>query len=199
MRFADVRFLTSVHSLKGLPEPLYPEVAFAGRSNVGKSSLINTVLGRKNLVKTSAKPGKTQGLNFFIVDERLYLVDLPGYGFARVSKDMQSGWQQLITEYLLHRTTLKLVVVIIDIRHPLKTMDKELVDWLQHHKIPFLPIYTKADKLSRNRQLQQAVALDVALGLISGDRLIFSSKSGQGRQELLQRLAIAVESCYGIH
>ena len=92
MDFTDVRFLISVHSLRQLPEEEFPEVAFAGRSNVGKSSLINTVIGRKNMVKISGKPGKTQGLNYFVVNDALYFVDLPGYGFARVSKPMQAAW-----------------------------------------------------------------------------------------------------------
>ncbi len=195
MNFMDVRFLISVHSLSQLPAPDYPEVAFAGRSNVGKSSLINTVIGRKSLVKTSAKPGKTQGLNYFVVDESLYFVDLPGYGFARVSKSMQAGWQELITEYLLQRETLKLVVVIVDIRHPLKKMDLELMEWLRYQELAFLPVYTKADKLSRNLQIKHSASLDAALGLKSDDRLIFSSKTGQGREELQHRLAFARDSC----
>lgn len=195
MDFTDVRFLISVHSLRQLPAPDFPEVAFAGRSNVGKSSLINTVIGRKGLVKTSARPGKTQGLNYFIVNESIYFVDLPGYGFARVARQVQAGWQQLITEYLLQRETLELVVVIVDLRHPLKKMDRELIDWLRYQKIPCLPVYTKADKLSKNKQVRNAKALDSALGITPGERLIFSSKSGQGREELQHRLALKENSC----
>lgn len=172
-----------------------PEIAFAGRSNVGKSSLINTLIRRKDLVKTSSRPGKTQGLNYFVVDGGMYFVDLPGYGFARVSKKMQSGWQQLISDYLLQRNTLRLVVVIVDIRHPLKKMDRELMDWLRHQEIPFFPVYTKADKLSRNKQIQHASSLDAALGITSSDRLIFSSKTGMGRDKLADRLAFAADSC----
>ena len=177
MNFTKVRFLTSVHALRQLPEPDFPEVAFAGRSNVGKSSLINTVIGRKGMVKTSARPGKTQGLNYFVVNESMYFVDLPGYGFARVAKQVQAGWQQLITEYLLGRKTLQLVIVIVDLRHPLKKMDRELMDWLRYQEISYLPVYTKADKLSNNNQLRNAAALDSALGILPEDRLIFSSKT----------------------
>ena len=195
MNCTDVRFLISAHSLRQLPEEDLPEIAFAGRSNVGKSSLINVVLGRKNLVKTSSRPGKTQGLNFFLVNDSLCFVDLPGYGFARVSRSMQESWQQLITGYLLRRNTLRLVVVVMDIRHPLKKMDRELIDWLIYQKIPCLPVYTKADKLSKNKQMKHASSLDVALGIRPSDRLIFSSKTGLGRDELLHRLALSVESC----
>jgi GTP-binding protein len=187
-------FLTSVHSLEQLPASDYPEIAFAGRSNVGKSSLMNTLLRRKNLVKTSARPGKTQGLNYFLINEALYFVDLPGYGFARVAKKVQAGWQQLITGYLLQRKTLQLVVVILDLRHPLKKMDRELMDWLRYQEIAFLPVYTKADKLSKNKQMKHAGALDAALGIGKDDRLICSSKTGQGCEDLRRRLAFGVDS-----
>lgn len=150
MKFIDVKFLLSVHKLSQLPPPTLPEIAFAGRSNVGKSSLINVLVGRKALVKVSGRPGKTQGLNYFEIDESAYLVDLPGYGFARVSKGMQDGWQSLITRYLQTRSTLCCVVVIIDIRHGAKPQDSQLISWLKQEGIPYLPVYTKVDKLSGN-------------------------------------------------
>jgi GTP-binding protein len=180
----------SVFSLQRLPDPLYPDIAFAGSSNVGKSSLINKMVNRKNLVKTSSKPGKTRSLNFFEVKERLYLVDLPGYGFAQVDKKMRSGWEELISGYLLERETLACVVVIIDLRHELKATDREMLDWLQYNNIPSLPVYTKADKLSKNKQSKQAAALDAALNIAPADRLLFSAKSGLGCQELQNRLAV---------
>ncbi len=187
--FTEVSFLISVHSLVQLPEPLYPEIAFAGRSNVGKSSLINTMVRRRNLVKTSGRPGKTQGLNFFTASNSLYLVDLPGYGFARVSKKMQLSWQQLITDYLESRNSLRLVVVIIDLRHGLKKMDRDLVDWLSRQGISTLPVYTKADKLSGNKQNKHAHTLDAALGISADERVIFSAKTGLGRDALIEKLA----------
>ncbi|MBU4395934.1 MAG: ribosome biogenesis GTP-binding protein YihA/YsxC, partial [Proteobacteria bacterium] len=116
MNFVDIQFLLSVHSLSQLPVPSLPEIAFAGRSNVGKSSLMNTLVGRKSLVKVSGRPGKTQGLNFFEVADKVYLVDLPGYGYAKVAKGMQDNWQALITSYLESRKTLCCVVVIMDLR-----------------------------------------------------------------------------------
>jgi GTP-binding protein len=195
VNFREVRFVDAVHSLKQLPEPIHPEIAFAGRSNVGKSSLINSLLGRRKMVKTSAKPGKTRSLNFFEVQGGLYLVDLPGYGFARVSRDMQASWEQLISSYLVERETLACVVVIIDLRHPLKKQDRELIDWLRYHDITSLPVYTKADKLSKNNQFKHAAALDAALTLRPDQRVIFSSKSGQGCEELRNRLAFYGQSC----
>ncbi|MCI5166116.1 MAG: YihA family ribosome biogenesis GTP-binding protein [Candidatus Electrothrix sp. GM3_4] len=189
MNFNQVSFMDSVFSLKRLPEPLYPEIAFAGRSNVGKSSLINKLINRKNLVKTSSKPGKTQSLNFFEVKERIFLVDLPGYGFARVGRKVHAGWEALISGYLLERETLACVVVIIDLRHELKATDREMLDWLQYNGIPALPVYTKADKLSKNQQSKQAAALDAALNFSPADRLLFSAKSDLGCEELRTRLA----------
>ena len=195
LNFNQVKFLDAVHSLKQLPEPAYPDIAFAGRSNVGKSSLINTLVGRKNLVKTSSKPGKTRSLNFFEVEGALFLVDLPGYGFARVSRTVQASWEQLISSYLINRESLACVVVIIDLRHELKRQDRELVDWLKFNGLVSLPVYTKADKMSKNKQLKNATALDAALTIRPEERLLFSSKTGQGREELRNRLALYAQSC----
>ncbi len=195
INFNQVKFLDAVHSLKQLPDPIYPDIAFAGRSNVGKSSLINTLVGRKKMVKTSSKPGKTRSLNFFEVEGKLYLVDLPGYGFALVSRAVQAEWEQLISSYLLSRETLACVVVIIDLRHALKNQDRELVDWLRFNDITALPIYTKADKLSKNKQLKHAAALDAALTIGADERLLFSAKTGLGCEELRNRLAIYCQSC----
>ncbi|MBM9613597.1 YihA family ribosome biogenesis GTP-binding protein [Desulfobulbus rhabdoformis] len=189
MNFKKVEFLLSAHAIGQLPEPLYPDIAFAGRSNVGKSSLINKLVSRTNLVKTSSKPGKTQSLNYFLVDEALYLVDLPGYGFAQVSQKTRQSWQGLITRYVETRETLRCIVVIIDVRHELKQLDRDLIDWLRYLQVPFLPVYTKADKLSKNDQFKNAAALDAGLTLKARDRVIFSSKTGLGVGELRTRLA----------
>ena len=189
MKFIDIKFLLSVHSLKQLPEPDLPEIAFAGRSNVGKSSLINTLVGRKGMVKVSGRPGKTQGLNFFDVAGSVYFVDLPGYGYAKVAKGMQDGWQKLITSYLEKRTTLRCVVVIMDIRHGAKVQDEQLITWLKQNNIPFLPVYTKADKLSGNARNKNAAALDAGHTIQPSQRIIFSSKNGMGKDELERALA----------
>ena len=186
--FSDVRFLTSVFDLKQLPAPEIPEIAFAGRSNVGKSSLLNRLIKRKNLVKTSSKPGKTQSLNFFLLDNCIYLVDLPGYGYAKVSKKRQAAWQDLITAYLETRENLKCVVVIVDLRHELKSADLQLVDWLRSNGVPCLLVYTKADKLSANQRSKNAAALDAGFGVSKPERIVFSAKTGMGRDNILQAL-----------
>ena len=186
--FANVKFLTSVFDLKQLPDPDKPEIAFAGRSNVGKSSLINCLVKRKNLVKTSSRPGKTQSLNFFLLDNIFYLVDLPGYGYARVPQKMQAGWQNLIGAYLETRENLRCVVVIVDLRHEVKVADLQLVNWLRNYRRSFLLVYTKADKLSANQRSRNAAALDAGFGVDKTQRLVFSAKTGLGRDNLLRAL-----------
>ena len=189
MDFHKVEFVLSVHSSQQLPESDLPEIAFAGRSNVGKSSLMNTLLGRRAMVKVSSRPGKTQGLNFFLVNDSLHLVDLPGYGFARVSKEMQNSWQGLITSYLETRAQLKCVVVILDIRHEPKPADTQLLSWLSQNGIPFLPVYTKLDKISGNERGRNVRALDAGHGIKPEERILFSAKTGQGRDELIGALS----------
>ena len=186
--YSEVEFLTSAFALRQLPDPDYPEIAFAGRSNVGKSSLMNRLLNRKNLVKVSAKPGKTQSLNYFLVDRALYLVDLPGYGYAKVPMAVKGLWQGLITDYLETRTSLRCVVVILDIRHPLKALDLDLITWLKGIGRTYIPVYTKLDKLTRGERLQHTAALDAGLGVTAGERVLFSSQTGEGREELITRL-----------
>jgi len=189
MDFSKIEFLLSVHSLKQLPEPGLPEIAFAGRSNVGKSSLMNCMIARKSLVKVSGRPGKTQGLNYFQVGDEFFLVDLPGYGFAKVSRSMQDSWQDLITNYLENRETLKCVVVIIDIRHEPKAMDTQLIQWLREQSISVLPVYTKIDKLSGSMRQKNARLLDAGHTIKAGERVLFSAKTGQGRDQLISMLS----------
>jgi len=184
MDFSKIEFLLSVHSLKQLPPLELPEIAFAGRSNVGKSSLINKLTGRKKLVKVSARPGKTQGLNYFRVGDQFFLVDLPGYGFAKVPKVMQDSWQALISTYLEQRKTLKCVVVIMDIRHEPKLQDTQLIEWLKQNSIPCLPVYTKIDKVSGSLREKNARLLDAGHTFHAKERILFSAKTGQGREEL---------------
>ena len=189
MLIRDVRFTVSAHQLGQLPEGDLPEVAFAGRSNVGKSSLLNCILGRKNYVKVSARPGKTQGINFFLCDNSFYFVDLPGYGFAKVSHTVRQAWGDLIAAYLANRPQLRAVVVIMDIRHPATEQDGQLLAWLLAKNIPAIAVYNKADKLSGNERGRQTSLLDAGHSLTPDKRVIFSATTGMGKEELLARLA----------
>jgi len=188
-------FVKSAFNNSQLPPADHPEIAFAGRSNVGKSSLINRLLNRRALVKVSARPGKTQSLNFFLAGEALYLVDLPGYGFAKVPRRVLNDWQGMITSYLEKRETLRCVVVIVDLRHEAKSQDRELVAWLQSCKLPLLMVYTKADKLSRNEQNRQARILDAGFNVAPAERVIFSARSGEGMPDLLTALDSYLDKC----
>ena len=185
---SNAQFIKSVFKTSNLPEPEFPEIAFAGRSNVGKSSLINKLLNRKKLVKVSATPGKTQSLNYFQVGNDFYLVDLPGYGFAKVPNRVKNDWMGLISSYILNRDVLCCVVVIIDIRHELKNLDRELVTWLKNENIPFLLVYTKQDKLTANKRRHQAAALDAGFGVSPDERVLFSAKNGEGKENLISKL-----------
>lgn len=184
----QISFVDSVYKTAKLPDLDLPEIAFAGRSNVGKSSLINKLVNRRNLVKVSARPGKTQALNYFLASDQLYLVDLPGYGYAKVPRKLKNDWQGLISSYLTTRLSLRCVVVIIDIRHELKALDLELVTWLRSEGVPHLVVYTKIDKLKRGQQQRQAALLDAGLGIGSNERVLFSAKSGDGKENLISKL-----------
>ena len=193
IHYQNTDFLISAHKLSQLPDTGLPEIAFAGRSNVGKSSLMNRLLGRKNFVKVSSKPGKTQALNYFDVNNQLYLVDLPGYGYAQVAKKTQAGWQELITSYLETRPTLRCVVVIIDLRHLAKKQDFQLLQWLRSKNITFLTVYTKADKLSANERTKNGTLLDAGLNISSQQRILFSAKSGLGLSQLKDSLESVIQ------
>ncbi|RJR27784.1 MAG: YihA family ribosome biogenesis GTP-binding protein [Desulfobacteraceae bacterium] len=186
----DARFLGSAVDENQYPASLSPEIAFAGRSNVGKSSLINTLLNRKNLAKTSSQPGRTRLINFFAISAYMVLVDLPGYGFARVPLQMKKSWRVMVERYLSRRANLKAVVVILDIRRDVTKPDMDLIKWLRHYKVPEIVVLTKADKLSRGQAaIRQAEIIRQmsALGEFK-DPVIFSSKTRQGRDELWKRI-----------
>ena len=151
MKIQSTEFVLSAASATQFPPPHHAEIAFAGKSNVGKSSLINSLLNRKNLVKTSATPGKTRLINFFLINQTFSLVDLPGYGFAKVSAAMQNQWKALVEIYLSKRTSLRGVTLIIDIRHGPTPEDLMLQQWLAHYQIPVLVIANKVDKLKRSQ------------------------------------------------
>lgn len=168
-----------------LPENTLPEIAFAGKSNVGKSSLINALMNRKALARTSATPGKTQTINFYNVNDAMYLVDLPGYGYARVSEKEKIEWGKLIERYLNGSKQLKAVFLLIDIRHDPSANDKMMYHWIVEQGFQPIIIATKLDKIKRSQIQKQVKAVKVGLDLLPGTIVIpFSSETKQGREEL---------------
>lgn len=181
MIIKSAEFITSATKPSQYPPALLPEIAFAGRSNVGKSSLINTLVNRKHLVKTSRTPGRTQMINFFNINNAMVFVDLPGYGYARVPQAVRKQWGPMIETFLSKRETLKGVVVILDIRRTPKTEDLDLIHWLNHYNIARILVITKADKLSKNRQLNHQAAIIQALAIHKAEVILFSAKTRLGR------------------
>jgi len=168
------------------------EISFLGRSNVGKSSLINSLLLRKGLARTSNTPGRTQSINFFLINESFYFTDLPGYGYARVSKTMRADWGKMAEEYLAQREELSLCVQLIDARHKPTSLDLQLNDWLIHHEKQHIVVATKADKLSNN---ELSKALIAAHKQLSGTKILsYSSQTGRGRDELWNEIQSALKS-----
>ena len=183
MKIKSAGLLESAAGANQFPALVMPEIAFAGRSNVGKSTLINSLLTRKNLVKTSSTPGKTRLINFFLINEIFCLVDLPGYGFAKVPAAMRESWRKLIETYLTRRDNLRGVVLIIDIRHGPTAQDRQLKSWLDFHHRPMLVVASKSDKLSRGKcasQLQK-IKKDLELPQLP---LPHSSLNKEGRGQI---------------
>lgn len=151
MRVRQAHFVGGAARWSQLPTAGWPEVAFVGRSNVGKSSLLNALVGRKALARTSSTPGKTQEINYYAINEAFYLVDLPGFGYAKTSKKQRARWASLITRYLQERTPLACVCHLVDSRHPPTALDQELMTWMKGHPVPYLVLLTKVDKGSNNK------------------------------------------------
>ena len=184
MKILSAEFVTSATKPTQYPPAKYPEMAFAGRSNVGKSSLINILVNRKRLVKTSSTPGRTQLINFFDINELVTFVDLPGYGYAKVPTAVRKKWGPMIETYLSGRQTLKGVVVILDIRRTPREEEHNLITWLEHYAIARILVLTKADKLSKSKQDKQRAAVADSLNVDSSDLILFSAKSRKGREDV---------------
>ena len=189
--FESAEFVKGCVDWDGLPTDGKPEVAFMGRSNVGKSSLLNALLGRKNLAYTSKKPGKTREFNYYVVDRRFYVVDLPGFGYAKVSKQERERWAALIERYLSERVPLRAVVHLIDSRHPPMETDEDVIDFMREGDVPHLIALTKADKLSGNKRVQskqrlERILKDVGLEL---PIVLTSAKTNRGMGELRNWIA----------
>ena len=170
-----------------LPKNDLPEIAFLGKSNVGKSSLINTLMQRKSLARTSQAPGKTQTINYYKVNDSLYFVDLPGYGYAKVSQELRQKWGKMIERYITTSPTLKLICLLVDIRHEPTENDRLMYDWIKYHGYKVLLILTKADKLKRSVLNKHIKMIEKALKVADEDMIVtFSSETKQGREEVYE-------------
>ncbi len=190
MKITSAEFLKSSFQVADWPIALLPEIAFMGRSNVGKSSLINSLLSVRGLARTSSTPGRTQSLNFFLVNERFRFVDLPGFGYARVPKAIKSSWGEMVSSYLAKREQLVLSIHIVDSRHEPTTLDLQLHEWLEHSARPRLIVATKSDKLSNNELKER---LGRVKRVFSEDRVVaFSAKTGRGGNEVWRAIENAL-------
>jgi GTP-binding protein len=196
MKVTSAEFVKSAFEESQWPRDRRPEVAFMGRSNVGKSSMINSLLRVKGLARTSSTPGRTQALNFFLLNERFYFVDLPGYGFARAPREVRESWGRLVTDYLAKRDSLVLSIHIVDSRHEPTKLDLQLREWLLANGKPFLTVATKSDKLSQNeshKNLARAQKFLDAVGRGAGGQLLaYSATTGRGRESVWRAIEEAV-------
>jgi GTP-binding protein len=191
----NVEFLGGMAERHGWrPESSLPEVAFAGRSNVGKSSLLNSLVRRKSFARVSRTPGRTREINFFRINNAFVLVDLPGYGYARVSKEKKAQWRPLIESYLRRTTQLRGIVLLLDIRREPSDDDRAMLDFLAEMEVPTIVALTKMDKLTKAAALKQAADISRALALASEQVIPFSAQTGEGRIELLEAITELVEA-----
>lgn len=189
----DAVFVISAFQELQYPPSSLPEIAFAGKSNVGKSSLINTLTRRKGLARTSNTPGRTQSINFYCVNDRLYLVDLPGYGYAKVPIIVKKSWRHMVETYLRTRSNLASVIVILDIRRDPTESDMDLLRWLEHYGIPPILVLTKADKLSRQQVRNRSQTISNQLGEYAPHKpIVFSAKTGTGKDTLWGKIEDAI-------
>ena len=190
MKIVSAEFIKSAVHERGFPKEKFPEMAFVGRSNVGKSSLINTLIGRKGLAKTSSTPGRTRLVNFFRINHKLTFVDLPGYGYAKVAASLREEWGPMIEGYLEKRDNLKGVVLIMDIRRPPEKEEEMLIEFLSSLEIPVVFALTKVDKLSGNERARQLKLFKTGL---NGIAIPFSATTGEGKDEMWRAIRELVE------
>lgn len=195
MKVTSVGFLLSAGNARECPNSPFAEIAVSGRSNVGKSSLLNSLFGRKSLVKVSSTPGKTQRLNYFVVNDAFHLVDLPGYGYAKASGPMRNAWGRMMQEYLRTRQQLVAMIQLVDSRHEPSREDREMVQWLLDEQLPFCLVATKMDKLRSAQRAPALKAIVTALELPSTQPLVpYSVETGEGRKELLAWIGQTLEA-----
>ncbi len=189
MVIKNVSLETVIGVTSPIPKNQLIEIAFAGKSNVGKSSLINALMNRKSLARISAQPGKTQTINFYNVNHQLYFVDLPGYGYAKVSLEEKEKWGKMVEKYLHHSKMLRAVFLLVDIRHEPSTNDKQMYEWIRANGFQPIIIATKADKIKRSQLQKQVKIVKTGLGIKGNDVIIpFSALSKQGKEEIYARI-----------
>lgn len=194
MKVNNANIVISAVSPAQYPETDLPEIALAGRSNVGKSSFINTLIERKNLARTSGKPGKTQTLNFYLIEDALHFVDVPGYGYAKVSKTERAKWGKMIETYITSRQQLRAVVSLVDVRHDPSKEDIQMYEFLKYYDIPVIVVATKADKIPRGKWNKHTSAIKKKLNFDNNDTFIlFSSETKQGKEEAWQAIEEAIK------
>lgn len=188
LEIKEIRFVKGAARWEGLPRDGRPEVAFIGRSNVGKSSLLNMLVVRKNLARTSGTPGKTQQFNYFLVNEQLYFVDLPGYGYAKIARTERERWGRLIGRYLTEREPLRLVFHLVDSRHPPTALDRDIMAVMRGSPVPYIIALTKTDKLSANQRAKSTAEVHKALAALAMEVPVIptSSTRREGREEMLE-------------
>jgi len=195
MKIVSAEFIKSATEPSQYPEGMLPEIAFAGKSNVGKSSLINTITQKKNLARTSSTPGCTQLINFFTINNQLSFVDLPGYGFAKVPEAVRKNWKPMIEKYLTERKALRLVILILDIRRDPSKEELAFIQWLYMYNIPFVIVLTKIDKLSRNQQAVRWRRIKEFLDL-TANPVLFSARTGEGKGAIWKAIRDVLDQEY---
>jgi GTP-binding protein len=188
MKIISAEFVNSVTDLSHLPAPHLPEIVFIGRSNVGKSSLINKLCNKSRLAKTSSLPGRTRLLNYYLINEELYFVDLPGYGYAKVPEQIKTGWRRLVESYISTRKNIKLVFELMDSRHDPTYLDQLMINWLEYYELEYAIVLTKADKISANKMERQIYRTSkiVRNDDLCKDYIPFSAISGEGRNTVMK-------------
>ena len=194
MRIKKSKFVQSLSAFKSFPGQGMPEIAMVGKSNVGKSSLINSMTGNSKLARTSQAPGKTRLVNLYLINDSFFLVDLPGYGFAKAPKQEKDRWAEMIEGYLKGSEHLKRVFQLVDLRHEPTVDDQLMVEYLRHYDIPFTVVATKADKLSKAQRGRSIPAICRTLAVQPWEVMVYSSKDGTGKEQLLELIADEVET-----
>lgn len=188
MEITKAKYLGFAKNINELPEEKYPEIALAGRSNVGKSSLINVLVREKNFARTSNTPGKTRGLFFYLINDDFCLVDFPGYGYAKVSHQLKKHWASFIEDFLSTRNSLTMFIHVVDLRHPPSEDDKQMAEWLRHFSFPVLTVATKTDKIARGKRDKHLRIIAEDLEVSPKEIILFSAHTGEGRKEVLKKL-----------